>query len=264
MQKFTIDVQEIVSPPGECPRIGITGQDARHMAKVLRLKAGDTVSMTDGRGTDYLGAVVQIGPDRVDVEILKQERSTTESGLELTICSAMLKDKKMDGVIRELTQIGITEWVPFFSSRSIPSPDPKKLARRVERWQTIARESLKQCRRSREVAIPFPCSFDEALSRASGADHCIAFWEGTDRPLTPEPKGDAHQTLGSSKPNGRAVVLIGPEGGFDAAEIEKARAAGFTSYSLGPRILRAETAAVAAAVLVQFLLGDLGTGRSSS
>ena len=234
------------------------------MTRVLRLKAGDRVSMTDGRGTDYLGSVVQSDSGMVEVQILKQESSTTESSLDLIVCSAMLKDKKMDGVIRELTQIGVREWIPFFSSRSIPSPDSKKLTRRVERWQTIARESLKQCRRSREVAISFPCSFEHVLSLASGADHCIAFWEGESRPLVLNAKDRASEAPCVSTLGVRALVLIGPEGGFDLAEIEKARAAGFTSYSLGPRILRAETAAVTAAVLVQYLLGDLGSGRTPS
>lgn len=263
MQKFTINPEQILPEAGGGPScIRITGQDARHMGKVLRLKPGDRVSMTDGRGTDYQGQVSRITGDAVEVEILSHSLSRTESFLDLTVCSAMLKDKKMDGVIRELVQIGVTAWVPFFASRSVPGPDPKKLARRLERWQAIARESLKQCRRSREIDIPFPCSFDGVLALAADAGHRIAFWEGAHRPLVMTPA----ETGGAGEETGRvtAVVLIGPEGGFTESEIERAKAAGFASYSLGPRILRAETAAVTAAVLIQYLLGDLGRGRSLS
>ena len=257
MQKFTIDPELICADStGKAQKIPITGQDARHMGRVLRLKPGDPVSMTDGRGTDYQGQVADITPDTVDVKIISQERSKTESRLDLTVCSAMLKDKKMDGIVRELTQIGVTSWIPFFSERSVPSPDPKKLARRLERWRTIARESLKQCRRSCELNIAFPCDFEAVLAHASEATHCIAFWEGSDQPLA-LPRQDFN-------PSSRALVLIGPEGGFTESEIYRAKAAGFTPYSLGPRILRAETAALTAAVLVQYLLGDLGGGSNSS
>ncbi len=255
MQKFTIDPKQI-SDASKDPKISITGQDARHMGKVLRLKPGDPVSMTDGKGIDYQGQVLTIAQDAVDIKILGQSGSKTESGLDLTVCSAMLKDKKMDGIIRELTQIGVTSWVPFFSKRSVPSPDPKKLDRRLDRWRSIARESLKQCRRSCEVSIPTPCSFEAVLDMASGATHCIAFWEESNRTLNLEPM--------EYPPNSRAIVLIGPEGGFTEQEILSAEAAGFCPYSLGPRILRAETAALTAAVLIQYLLGDLGRDGGSS
>lgn len=253
MQKFTIDPEQITADrEGAGRRIRILGQDARHLGKVLRLKPGDSVSMTDGRGTDYRGEVAGITPDAADVRILGQSGSKTESGLGLTVCSAMLKDRKMDGIIRELTQIGVTSWVPFFSKRSVPVPDSKRLDRRLERWRSIARESLKQCRRSCEVTIPFPCSFERVLELASDATHRIAFWEGADQSLNLE--------RGNSDPATRAVVLIGPEGGFAESEIRTAEASGFRLYSMGPRILRAETAALTAAVLVQYLLGDLGKG----
>jgi len=253
MQKFTIDPEQMTAATkGEYQRVRIAGQEARHMGRVLRLKSGDPVSMTDGRGTDYKGEVVGITPDTVDVRILSRSGSKTESGLDLTVCSAMLKDKKMDGIIRELTQIGVISWVPFFSKRSVPVPDSKRLDRRLERWRSIARESLKQCRRSCEVTIPYPCSFERVLELASDATHRIAFWEGSNQPLNLE--------RGNSDPDTRVVVLIGPEGGFAESEIRIAEASGFRLYSMGPRILRAETAALTAAVLVQYLLGDLGKG----
>ena len=101
------------------------------------------------------------------------------------------------------------------------------------------------------MTITPPCEFDAVLELASGATHCIAFWEGSEKPLNMELPEDTSRA--------RAVVLIGPEGGFTESEIRNAEAAGFRPYSLGPRILRAETAALTAAVLLQYLMGDLGT-----
>ncbi len=245
MQKFLIDLKE--SQDG---LVVISGQDARHMGRVLRLKPGDPVAMTDGRGRDYTGKIETISPDRVQVSVVEEKQSKTESDLHLTVCSAMLKDKKMDGVIKQLTQLGVSRWIPFSSSRSVPSPNSKKISRRMERWETIARESLKQCRRSCLVDILPPMEFGEVLALAEAFDHKIAFWEEASCPLG---------RLGDKKDKGQqAIVLIGPEGGFSESEILKAEAQGFVSYSLGPRILRAETAASTAAGLVQYILGDMG------
>ncbi len=243
MQKFIIDLKQ--SQDGQ---VIITGQDARHIGRVLRLKAGDPVAMTDGLGVDYTGEIVTIGADRIEVSILEKKQSATESDLHLTVCSAMLKDKKMDGVVKQLTQLGVTQWIPFFSSRSVPCPNSKKISRRMGRWESIVRESLKQCRRSCLMDILPPMGFEEVLERAYPFHHKIAFWEEASLPLG---------RLGDEKKNS-VIMLIGPEGGFSEKEIVKAEAAGFVSYSLGPRILRAETAASTAAGLVQYILGDMG------
>ncbi len=120
----------------------------------------------------------------------------------------------------------------------------------MERWQTIARESLKQCRRSRLVEIQPPMNLESVLDMTRQATHKIAFWEKSGRPL--------NRLTDQGK--GGTVILIGPEGGFEAPEILMAEEKGFKAYSLGPRILRAETAAICATGLVQYILGDLGSG----
>ncbi|MCG8620051.1 MAG: 16S rRNA (uracil(1498)-N(3))-methyltransferase [Desulfobacterales bacterium] len=248
MQKFLIDPD--LTTDGN---VIIDGQDARHMAKVLRLTPGSRVSLTNGNGKDFIGEIAAISREKVEISILEEAVSLTESGLHLTICSAMLKDKKMDGVVKTLVQLGVTSWIPFFSSRSVARPNSKQMARRRERWQTIARESLKQCRRSRLMEVASPMEFNEVLRLSGDSAVRIAFWEGSDRPLT---------VLAGESPKNRSddkvILLIGPEGGFSREEIRDAESAGFSSYALGPRILRAETAAVTAAGLIQYLLGDLG------
>ncbi len=230
--------------------VAITGQDVRHIRRVLRLGIGDGLSMTDGNGHDYIGVIKAATSDRIDVRIDEKIDSNMESPLEFTLCTAMLKHKKMDGIIKQITQLGVTRWIPFFSERSVPQSNAKKAVRQLERWQTIANESLKQCRRSRRVQIIPPTDFTDMLNRVN--NHCekIVFWENGRMALC-------------QKPDVRSVaVLIGPEGGFSEKEIEQARESGFVPYLLGPRILRAETASVCAAGLVQYIWGDMGAGAS--
>ncbi|MDD9304872.1 MAG: 16S rRNA (uracil(1498)-N(3))-methyltransferase [Desulfobacter sp.] len=243
MQKFIIDSKEI-----EMSKIHIKGQDARHIKKVLRLKLDDDLSMTDGRGKDFCGKIIGLTQESVEVVVTEEKKSITESDLDLTLCTAMLKHKKMDEVVKQISQLGVTQWLPFFSKRSIPMSNPKKQARQMERWQSIARESLKQCRRSCLVKLHPPMGFESMLDFANPYPVKIAFWEEAARPLRELPAVEKT----------RAIVLVGPEGGFDPGEISQAREAGFLSYTLGPRILRAETAAVLGAGLVQYLLGDMG------
>lgn len=244
MQKFLIN-KELLS----ANKAVIHGQDAKHICKVLRLKPQDTISMTDGHGNDFTGCIDQICPEFVKISILNEKKSLTESQLDLTLCTAMLKHNKMDEIIKQITQLGATRWIPFYCKRSVPLSGQPREKKQVERWQTIARESLKQCRRSCLVEIMPPMDFQQVLVFSKDCSHKFAFWEGSDRPFASPPVPGE---------NNRAVVLIGPEGGFEKEEITCAVESGFMSYSLGPRILRAETAAVCACSLIQYLLGDMG------
>lgn len=243
MQKFLIDKKAL-----KAGKAVVLGQDAKHICKVLRLKPQDTVSMTDGHGIDYTGCIDKVSVEYVEISILSEKKSLTESNLDLTLCTAMLKHNKMDEIIKQITQLGVTRWIPFYSKRSIPLSDQKKEKKQIERWQTIAKESLKQCRRSCLVEILQPMDLKQVLAFSKESAHKFAFWEASDQPLSgtvPEAEN-------------KAVVLIGPEGGFEEDEVRLAVEAGFISYSLGPRILRAETAAVSACCLIQYLLGDMG------
>jgi 16S rRNA (uracil1498-N3)-methyltransferase len=243
MQKFLITEESMASKTAV-----ITGQDAKHIYKVLRLRSGDQIPLTDGNGMDYEGHIRSASPDTIQVLLTQSIPSTTESSLHLTVCCGMLKDKKMDMVIKHLTQLGIMEWIPFFCERSIPTPDSKRLASRTQRWETIVKESVKQCQRSCLVSIIRPKPFREVLDLSDNFHQKIAFWEKSSRPLT---------QLSSTPSDNRAIILIGPEGGFTDTEISLAQEKGFKAYSLGPRILRAETAAICATTLIQHRLGDI-------
>jgi 16S rRNA (uracil1498-N3)-methyltransferase len=243
MQKFILPPESIANQ-----KAVIKGQDAKHIYKVLRLKPKDPVHLTNGEGMDYDGHVLTIGPDKVEVVLTGKHPSTTESSLHLTVCCGMLKDKKMDLVIKHLTQLGIVEWIPFFCARSIPTPDSSRLQKRTARWQTIANEAIKQCRRSCLVTISAPKEFEEILDHSDSFQQKIAFWEKSSHPLIQLPPAPSDI---------RVILLIGPEGGFTDVEISLAQDKGFKAYSLGPRILRAETAAICATTLIQHILGDI-------
>jgi len=243
MQKFIIP--KIDTIPSKAM---IHGQDAKHIYKVLRLNKGDCIDITNGEGKDFTAIITFISPDSIELDIIDGYDSLTESPIDITLCSGMLKDKKMDLVIKHVTQLGIQTWIPFFCERSIPTPDVKRMKKRINRWEIIARESLKQCRRSRLPRILKPLSFNKLLNLSTSYDLKIAFWEKASQRL---------DTLKKDSPNLKIIILIGPEGGFSETEIMMAKEKGFLSYSLGPRILRAETASISSCTLIQHILGDL-------
>lgn len=229
----------------------ITGSDARHIKTVLRLKSGDKLGLFDGKGFEYEAKIVDLSTGRVAVSVIRRFPSTAESPVQITVAQGFLKEKKMDGLVRQLSELGIIKWIPFIAERSIPRPDKKQLSARTKRWEKISREAIKQCKRGCIMKIGDTVSFEEILNLSQTADLKIAFWEDELQPLNaklPGPDGKIN----------KIYALLGPEGGFTQQEIESARARGFVTASLGPRILRAETATVAACVLLQHLFGDMG------
>jgi len=158
----------------------------------------------------------------------------------------------MEDLVRKLPELGIAGWIPFFSQRAIARPNNDRLAVRVQRWKRIAAEALKQCRRTTLLEISDALSFEDLLELSQPYDLKIVFWENEDIPL--------NRDMGLQKniPLKSILVMLGPEGGFTEQEIETARQYGFVSAGLGPRILRAETATLAASTLVQYLYGDMG------
>lgn len=243
MQKFIIP--EINSVPSKGK---ILGQDAKHISKVLRLGTGDSINITNGKGKDFSAQIAAISQGKIELDILQEVSSISEPPIDITLCSGMLKDNKMDLVIKHVTQLGICTWIPFFCERSIPCPDSKRMENRLHRWETIAAESLKQCERSRVPRILSPLTFEDLMAVSDTYDLKIAFWEKATQKLDTLKKTDLMKKI---------IILIGPEGGFSQAEISLTLEKGFLSFSLGPRILRAETASISSCTLIQHILGDL-------
>lgn len=251
MRRFFIEESKITGPI-----ISITGSDAAHIKKVLRMEPGDRIGLFDGRGFEYEARIENLFSGSVEVSITKRFLSASESPVQITVAQALLKDKKMDILARQLTEIGITKLIPFTAVRSVPRPDKKKLSARRKRWEKIAIEALKQCGRGHVTEIGKTVTFNDVIKLDDECDLKIVFWENESKPVS-----DVVQQVNDGKCK-KILSVLGPEGGFTEREIEDARACGFVTASLGPRILRAETAAIAACTILQYLFGDMGLKKS--
>jgi 16S rRNA (uracil1498-N3)-methyltransferase len=240
------------------PLVTIEGSQAHHIKNVLRLQSGDRLKLLDGTNYEYEAVISSLSADKVEVEILRKVKAGDSAGARIIVAQAFLKEKKMDDLVRRLSELGIAGWIPFFSQRSIARPAKDRLAGRIQRWKRIAAEALKQCRRTTMLEISDPFSFENLLELSKPCDLKIVFWENEEIPL--------ERVVAPRTPNSpqSIMLMLGPEGGFTGQEIETARQSGFVTAGLGPRILRAETATLAASTLVQYLYGDMGpdSGRS--
>ena len=243
MRHFFIDPSPAINS-----LVALGKSDAHHIKNVLRLKAGDRVKLFDGAGFEYKAVIRKMSAAKVDVEILSRGHAALRSGAQIIVAQAFLKEKKMDDLVRKLCELGVAKWIPFFSQRSIPRPDASRLAGRRRRWHRIAAEALKQCRRVDLPEIAEALSFEAVLDVGKKCDLNIVFWEN-----------DSGMGSNGKGPIKKILLMLGPEGGFTRNEIQMAKNSGFVAAGLGPRILRAETATLAAVTLVQYLFGDMGT-----
>lgn len=244
MRRFYIPPQNLLRTP-----VSLANPEARHIQKVLRLQVGAPVCLFDGSGAEYAAAIERLLPDRVDFKVLQRLEVSLESPLSLVVAQGFLKDKKMDGLLRAMTELGVAEWLPFYSQNTVPVVEADRLPARVARWQSIACQALKQCRRNQAPVIRMPCSFETVLTLEGDFDHKVICWENETRTIWPQLAADANTP--------RLLLVLGPEGGFSSNEVTAAHRHGFVSVSLGPRILRAETAAVTACAIIQHRYGDL-------
>ncbi len=248
MRHFYIDPSAAAKPLAT-----IEGAEAHHIKNVLRLQPGDHLKLFDGTNYEYDAVITSFCADKVEIEIQRKYQINVSAGARILVAQAFLKQKKMDVLVRKLSELGIACWIPFFSQRSVARPDKDRLAGRVQRWKRIATEALKQSRRSTMLEISDALSFVDLLEISKPCDLKIICWENETVPLK--------RDIGTQKgiPLNSIMVMLGPEGGFTEHEIERARQAGFVTAGLGPRILRAETATLAAGILLQYLFGDMGT-----
>jgi 16S rRNA (uracil1498-N3)-methyltransferase len=230
----------------------LSASDSWHVTTVLRLKAGSRILLFDGSGVEYPAEIVTATPDRVSVLLLDRVVAQPNPTGQITVAQGFLKEKKMDGLIRSFTELGIHRFISFFAERSISRPSEHRLNARVERWNIISRESMKQCRRSSFPDITAASTLNDVIAQSSGADLKIVFWEKATDSISHLPRGANDDYPWD------IFVIVGPEGGLTEREVETAASAGFRVLSLGPRILRAETAFLASCVLAQYLWGDLG------
>jgi 16S rRNA (uracil1498-N3)-methyltransferase len=224
----------------------LDGEAHHHLARVLRARVGDPVVVFDGQGTEIDAQVT--GTDAKTTTLLLGERrvSAAVPSVSITLLQALARGEKMDWIIQKTCELGVARIVPVLTERTVAPP--LQTPARQQRWQRIAREAARQCGRADLPTIDAPLSLAAALAAVDANDLRLVLWEASvDRPLRAALPAVARAT----------TLLVGPEGGFSAAEIAVAEAAGFTAVGLGRRILRVETAAVVAVALLQFAAGGL-------
>lgn len=238
-------------------RAVMEGAEASHLKNVMRLTQGETVCLVDGSGLEYLALIDRLSPGRVELSINDRKPSAGISPIRIHAAQGYLKDKKMDRVVRQLSELGVARFIPIISERAVVRPESGRSSSRQERWRKISIDALKQSRRGDLMRIEDITAFSNLLEASRSFDRCIMFWEGATHGLTVQ--GAAAALFHAAS----VLVVIGPEGGFSEQEAAAAAAAGFWIAKLGPRILRAETAAVAACAIVQYLFGDLGSRQKN-
>ncbi|MBQ1416466.1 MAG: 16S rRNA (uracil(1498)-N(3))-methyltransferase [Selenomonas sp.] len=232
--------------------IEITGSDAHHLMHVMRAKAGQKVTVVDDAGQVALMEMTAFREEAVTLTLKERLAANTESPLELVLAQCLLKADKMDYVVQKAVELGVTEIIPVKSHNCVVRYDAKKAAARQERWQKIAAEAAKQCGRTALTEVTPITDLSKLLTDNGGTETTeIVFCYENEEDNTVKSCLQAAQGK-------RLVLLIGPEGGFTLEEAAQVQASGGKAVTLGPRILRAETAAVAAVTVAQYENGDLG------
>jgi len=225
-------------------RLRIAGAELRHL-RALRLGPGERLLVFDEQGAEHEVRLERLGGHVAEAIILATRRPARESALDLVLAAALLKGAKMDLVVEKATELGARRIVPLLCRHAVAR------GTRVERWQRLALAAAKQSGRTSVPAVDPPTPFAD-LVRAPWPGLRLMAWEGErDVPIAALPAQAA-----------AVVMVVGPEGGFAEPEVAEARAHGFTSVTLAPRVLRAETAAITAVALCQHRWGDLSTARA--
>ena len=231
MPKFFVDPASI-----QGSNIYITGDDVNHITKVLRLSENDIIMVCDGDGKDYKVSIRNLSKKEVVTEIMEEIPCLTEPPVKVVLFQGIPKASKMEYIIQKNTELGISEIVPVLTHRTVVKIEDKKAeTTKLDRWQKVALEAAKQCNRGRVPVVSQPIRFYEALDRIAEMDI----------KMMPYEKENTHalKTLLQSQTSPATIgILIGPEGGFEESEVQEAQDKGISTVTLGPRILRTETA----------------------
>ncbi|MBR6044876.1 MAG: 16S rRNA (uracil(1498)-N(3))-methyltransferase [Ruminococcus sp.] len=224
----------------------ITGEDAVHIGRSLRMRPGERLTVCCD-GTDHECEIEAITSDEVRCRVLSSAPTEGEPRLRLTLFQALPKSDKMELIVQKTVELGVSEIVPVVTERCVSRPDDKSAAKKTERWQKIALSAAKQCGRGIIPTVSLPVSFEKCLGLCKESERRLFCYEGGGESLTAQRLDEA----------GSAALLIGPEGGFSDEEAAAAKAAGLVPVTLGKRILRCETAPIAATAAVMLLAGEM-------
>ncbi|HEY1898313.1 MAG TPA: 16S rRNA (uracil(1498)-N(3))-methyltransferase [Steroidobacteraceae bacterium] len=226
-------------------QLDLTGTAAHHVTRVLRLRVGDPLVLFDAAGGEYTASVGALSRDTVRVTVGEYREVNRESPLHVTLAQGISRGERMDVVVQKATELGVQHIVPLLAERTVVRLDEAQAAKRLRHWRAIAVAACEQCGRNQLPEISAPMSLQDFL--------VSDYPQGLRLVLSPHGGMKAQELPASAA----ATLLIGPEGGLSDAEQAAARAAQFTGLVLGPRILRTETAALAALAVIQQQLGDL-------
>ncbi len=224
----------------------ITGGDAKHISVVLRMRKGDLVVLCDGRGTDYLARLTAADSGCCEFETVESAPNNAEPNVYLRLFQAVPKGDKLDFIVQKAVECGASEIIPFFSARCVSRPEPKQMLKKIERLQKIALEAAKQSGRGIIPKVGGAVDFSSLKTLISPENTGIMFYENAKAPLSAIPLIKAN-----------IDIVIGSEGGFETREAEELSRAGITPVSLGKRILRCETAPVAAISIIMHMTGNM-------
>ncbi|MBI5602736.1 MAG: 16S rRNA (uracil(1498)-N(3))-methyltransferase [Deltaproteobacteria bacterium] len=243
MRRFHIPSEQLHGPQ---PFLG--GDEARHLLQVLRMKVGDQVILFDNSNQEYQVRIQSISGNQVYFEIEDHQTIIRESALKITIGIPLIRPQPFEWILQKGTELGVSAFRPYYSTHSRRNFEKSEMDSRMKRWQRILIEAAKQCERNVLPEFLPPVPFSDLLKGYPEALKIIPYEEESSR------------TLEELKPPLQTPVLalVGPEGGFHKDEIKQAEGKGFIPISLGPRILRSETAALALICLLQFVWGDMG------
>lgn len=238
MSKFFVDKSQIVQNCGV-----LTGSDVSHIARVLRLGTGDSLLLCDGEGLDYEARIQSASKDEIVVEILRSYPCENEPETRVTLFQGLPKQGKMEWIIEKCTEMGISDIVPVQMARSVVKLSPEQAEKKLERWQKTAREAAKQCGRGRIPKVHMPVTID-SLTKEQLPEFLLLPYEA-------EQTATVREALMGNKA-ATAGIFIGPEGGFEPEEAECLQSLGAHCVTLGPRILRTETAGLAALTVLLY------------
>lgn len=233
---------------GAAKEAGITGEEFIHLKKVLRLGPGDSVAIFNGKGLELMGRIESVGQRSAIISIEGVSKKAVESALDLVLLQGLLKGDRPEFIVQKATELGLTGVCFYTTARTVPRIDGEGAEKKLLRWKKAAIEAAKQCGRTTLPVITLAPGLKEAV-QGFEAELKILLWEKEGAACLKE--------LFSGRSPRSAALLVGPEGGLSDDEARMAEREGFLKAGMGPRILRAETAAVAAAAVVQYAFGDL-------
>ncbi len=237
--------------------VDISGEDARHISKVMRGKGGDKLIVSDGLSREALVEITAIESGVVTTTVLEHLEMTHEPAVKVTVAQSLPKGDKMETVIQKCTEIGAVSFVPFMSERTIVQYDAKKESKRLERWNKISKEAAEQSHRNIVPEVASPLTWKQLMATVKSYDavyFCYEKEEGLQL-------RDALRPFMQALPTDHApsvLLLVGPEGGFSEEECRQAEEAGAASVGLGRRILRCETAGMVALACILYESGEMG------